>query len=195
MVAARKLVVAGAKVLTDFAAEPELKDILIENGRIAAITSAQQEPQPDAKLLDGRGKLVIPGLVNAHYHSHDVLSRGMFEDIPLEVWIALAILPPSRPLSTREVRLRTLLGAIECLRNGITTVQDMVGCGPGAEQHVETIIAAYQEVGIRCVLSLQVGNRSAVDCLPGVRESLPAHLLPLLANAASDVPRIIDFVA
>jgi hypothetical protein len=71
----------------------------------------------------------------------------------------------------------------------------MVGCGPGAEQHVETIIAAYQEVGIRCVLSLQVGNRSAVDCLPGARKSLPAHLLPLLANAASDVPRIIDFVA
>jgi len=68
-----------------------------------------------------------------------VLSRGMFEDIPLQMWIALAILPPTRKLTAREVRLRTLLGAIDCLRNGITTVQDMLGC-PGSEEHVEAAI-------------------------------------------------------
>src|SRR5271165_6629700 len=195
MVAARKLVVARAKVLTDFAAVPELKDILIENGRIAAITSAQQEPQPDAKLLDGRGKLVIPGLVNAHYHSHDVLLRGMFEDIPLEAWIALAILPPTRALTAREVRVRTLLGAIDCLRNGITTVQDMLGCGPGSEEHVEAAIKAYEEVGIRCVLGLQVGDRPPIDCLPGMQTLLPRDLAPLLSGHTPEVPRIIDFVS
>src|SRR5258708_1824259 len=119
----------------------------------------------------------------------------MFEDIPLEVWIVMAVMPPSRPLSTREVRLRTLLGAIECLRNGITTVQDMVGCGPGAEEHVETIIRTYQEVGIRCVLSLQVGNRAAIDCLPGLRDALPADLAPLLSFNPPEVGRIVDFVA
>src|SRR5271165_2259508 len=194
MAAARKLVVAGAKVLTDFAAAPELKDILIENGRIAAITSAHEEPQPDARLLDGRGKLVIPGLVNAHYHSHDVLARGMFEDIPLEAWIALAILPSTRTLTRQEARLRTLLGAIDCLRNGITTVQDMLGCGPGSEEQVEAVIEAYNEVGIRCVLGLQVGNRAAIDCLPGIRDRLPAELAPALA-AAPEVRRILDFVA
>lgn len=197
MPAGNSILIKEATILTAADAALQRSDILITNGRIAAIEAQGQFDgcAASAHVVNGRDKLVIPGLVNAHYHSHDVLSRGMFEDIPLELWIALAILPPTRLLSAREVRLRTLLGAIECLRNGITTVQDMVGCGPGAEQHVETIIAAYQEVGIRCVLSLQVGNRSAVDCLPGVRESLPAHLLPLLANAASDVPRIIDFVA
>src|SRR5580704_770300 len=195
MVAARKLVVAGAKVLTDFAAEPELKDILIENGRIAAITSAQQEPQPDAKLLDGRGKLVIPGLVNAHYHSHDVLARGMFEDIPLEAWIALAILPSTRTLTRQEARLRTLLGAIDCLRNGITTVQDMLGCGPGSEEQVEAVIEAYNEVGIRCVLGLQVGNRPPIDCLPGIRSHLPDDLVPLLSGSPPAVRQILDFVS
>src|SRR6478672_11030033 len=168
------VLIRGADILTSADAALERKDILVGEGCIAAIEppGALDEHRSAARVIEGRGKLVIPGLVNAHYHSHDVLSRGMFEDIPLEVWIALAILPPTRLLSAREVRLRTLLGAIECLRNGITTVQDMVGCAPGAEQHVETIIAAYQEVGIRCVLSLQVGNRSAVDCMPGVRESL-----------------------
>ena len=169
MAAARRLLVTGAKVLTDFAAAPEVKDVLIEDGIIAAITSEQEDPPPDAKRLDARGKLAIPGLVNAHYHSHDVLARGMFEDVALEGWIALAILPPARALTRREARLRTLLGAIDCLRNGITTVQDMLGCGPGAEEQVEAAIGAYNEVGIRCVLGLQVGNRAAIDCLPGMQ--------------------------
>jgi 5-methylthioadenosine/S-adenosylhomocysteine deaminase len=195
MAAARRLLVTRAKVLTDFAAAPDVKDILIENGIIADISSEQQDPPPDAKRLDAHGKLAIPGLVNAHYHSHDVLARGMFEDLALEGWIALAILPPVRVLTRREARLRTLLGAIDCLRNGITTVQDMLGCGPGAEEQVEAAIDAYNEVGIRCVLGLQVGNRAAIDCLPGMRERLPAALAPMLSAGASDVRRILDFVA
>src|SRR6516165_7856263 len=195
MAAARKLFVTGAKVLTDFAAAPALKDILIEDGIIAAISWAQADPPPDAKRLDARGKLAIPGLVNAHYHSHDVLARGMFEDLALEGWIALAIPPPARVLTRREARLRTLLGAIDCLRNGITTVQDMLGCGPGSEEQVEAVIDAYNEVGIRCVLGLQVGNRTAIDGLPGIRERLPAALAPMLSAGVSDARRILDFVA
>jgi cytosine/adenosine deaminase-related metal-dependent hydrolase len=193
----KDILIRGADILVTADAELQRKDILISGGRIAAIESPGHwdERHVAARVIEGRGKLVVPGLVNAHYHSHDVLSRGMFEDIPLEVWIALAIMPPSRPLSTREVRLRTLLGAIECLRNGITTVQDMVGCGPGSEAHVETIIRTYQEVGIRCVLGLQVGNRAAIDCLPGLRDTLPAKLVPLLSINPPEVERIIDFVA
>jgi 5-methylthioadenosine/S-adenosylhomocysteine deaminase len=191
------VLIRGADILTSADAALERKDILIGDGRIAAIepSGLLDEHRSAARVIEGRGKLVIPGLVNAHYHSHDVLSRGMFEDIPLEVWIALAIMPPSRPLSTREVRLRTLLGAIECLGNGITTVQDMVGCGPGSETHVETILRTYREVGIRCVLGLQVGNRAAIDCLPGLRDTLPANLAPLLSATAPEVGRIVDFVA
>jgi guanine deaminase len=191
------VLIRGADILTSADAALERKDILVGEGCIAAIEppGLLDEDRSAARVIEGRGKLVIPGLVNAHYHSHDVLSRGMFEDIPLEVWIALAIMPPSRPLSTREVRLRTLLGAIECLGNGITTVQDMVGCGPGSETHVETILRTYQEVGIRCVLGLQVGNRAAIDCLPGLRDTLPANLVPLLSTSPPEVGRIVDFVA
>ena len=191
----RELVVAGAMVLSDVDAAPELKDIYISGGKIASITSPGGDAGPRAVVVDGRRKLVIPGLINAHYHSHDVLSRGMFEDIPLEVWIALAILPPTRKLTTREVRLRTLLGAIDCLRNGITTVQDMLGCGPGSEEHVEAAIKAYGEVGIRCVLGLQVGNRPPIDCLPGIRACLPEDLAPMLSGSPPDVKEILDFVS
>jgi 5-methylthioadenosine/S-adenosylhomocysteine deaminase len=195
MVARRDLVIAGATVLTDPDAAPALKDIVVRDGKIAAIAAPGEKFEQHGVVVDGRHKLVISGLINAHYHSHDVLSRGMFEDIPLEVWIALAILPPTRKLTAREVRLRTLLGAIDCLRNGITAVQDMLGCGPGSEEHVEAAIKAYDDVGIRCVLGLQVGNRPPIDCLPGIRRRLPNDLAPLLSGNPPAVRDILDFVS
>jgi 5-methylthioadenosine/S-adenosylhomocysteine deaminase len=195
MVARRDLVIVGGTVLTDPDAAPEPKDVVIREGKIAAVAARGEKFEQHGVVVDGRHKLVIPGLINAHYHSHDVLSRGMFEDIPLEVWIALAILPPTRKLTAREVRLRTLLGAIDCLRNGITTVQDMLGCGPGSEEHVEAAIKAYDDVGIRCVLGLQVGNRPPIDCLPGIRTRLPNDLAPLLSGNPPAVRDILDFVS
>ena len=41
-------------------------------------------PQP-VEVLDAAGKLVIPGFVNAHYHSHDVMAKGLFEELPFDV--------------------------------------------------------------------------------------------------------------
>jgi 5-methylthioadenosine/S-adenosylhomocysteine deaminase len=191
----REFVITGAKVLSEPDAMPELKDIRIKDGKIAALSAPDMSSDHQLPIVNGRHKLAIPGLINAHYHSHDVLARGMFEDIPLELWIALAILPPTRPLTTREVRLRTLLGAIDCLRNGVTTVQDMLGCGPGSEAHVEAAIKAYDEVGIRCVFGLQVGNRPPIDCLPGIRAQLPDQFAQLLSGNPPPARDILDFVS
>ncbi len=193
---AGSILIQGARVYrdTDDAAQPRHADILIRNGRIAALVEPGRAPSAADTVIDGRHKLAIPGLVNAHYHSHDVLARGLFEDLPLETWIALAI-PGGRSANAREIRLRTLLGAAECLLSGITTIQDMVGSGPGAEEQLEIIKRAYDEIGIRCVLGLQVGNRSALACLPGLAQTLPAELRPLLDPPQPTVPAIVDFVA
>jgi 5-methylthioadenosine/S-adenosylhomocysteine deaminase len=197
MISQGDLLLRGGKALVGSDASSSSRDILIRDGRIVSIapTGELDALEHAVRVIDARGKLIIPGFVNAHYHSHDVLARGMFEDIPLELWIALAILPPTRVLTKREVRLRTLLGAMDCLRNGITTVADMLGCGPGAEEHVEASVQAYDEVGIRCVLALQIGDRAAIDCLPGLDGDLPANLRPLFPASAPDVRRLLDFVA
>ena len=80
-------------------------------------------------MIDARGKLVIPGLINAHYHSHDTLCRGLFEELPLEMWL-LYTLPLGANRSKEELRARTLVGALESIRCGITCVQDMLGLIP-----------------------------------------------------------------
>src|SRR5215218_1540295 len=78
---------------------PAVRDVIVEGNRIAsvsapdelaetkaAITAAAAAKQPGAQVIDGRGKLLIPGLINAHYHSYDVLSKGRFEDMAFDIW-------------------------------------------------------------------------------------------------------------
>ena len=94
---------------------PEKKDILIADGNIAGLGEGiPVPPGGDLQVIDAAGKLVIPGLINAHLHSHDHFDRGRFENLPLELWI-LFIRPwiGAKPLTPRELYLRTVIGAME----------------------------------------------------------------------------------
>ena len=104
--------------------KPAAADILIEGAVIAAVGPDLSAAQTrGAEVIDASNHLVIPGLINAHYHSHDTLCRGLFEEMPLEFWL-LYTLPMGGNRSKEEVRLRTLVGALESMRCGITTVQE-----------------------------------------------------------------------
>ncbi|HEX6008104.1 MAG TPA: hypothetical protein VFY80_09085, partial [Burkholderiales bacterium] len=129
-----KLLVRGGRVYDhegDVHAPP-VADIRIAGSRIVAV-EAELAPLADETVMDARGKLVIPGLVNAHYHSHDVLSKGLVEQLPLEIWMLFSRLGDARG-RWEEVRTRTLVGAWECLRNGVTTLQDMNNQAPLDEE-------------------------------------------------------------
>src|SRR2546428_51095 len=113
--------------------QPPGAHVLIENGEIVAV-GAGLAPSGQHEVIDASGRLVVPGLINAHYHSHDTLCRGLFEELPLEFWL-LYTLPMGQNRSKEEVRARTLVGALESLRCGITTVQDMLGLTPLNEEY------------------------------------------------------------
>jgi guanine deaminase len=162
---------------------PAIQDILIEDGVITEIGAGLSE-QGGVETIDASGRLVIPGFVNAHYHSHDTLAKGMMEETPLETWRLLA-LPPQYPKRSRaEIRARTLLGALECLRSGMTTVQDMVTLYPFDPDHLEAVIEAYEEIGIRAVVALQYADKRGIDTIPFWREIFPDELHSQLSTAA-----------
>ena len=164
--------------------QPPVADVLVRGDLIAEIGADLSRAAAGARVLDAAGKLVMPGFVNAHYHSHDVLMKGCFETIPLEHWL-LAALPPSYPMrSVAEVRARTLLGAAECLRSGMTSIQDMLTLFPFNPDHVETVIAAYAEIGIRCVFSLQIGNIPGIERVPFWKEVVPEEFHRYLGASA-----------
>src|SRR3984957_1111935 len=126
---------------------PPLQDLLISGGRIKAI-GADASRDTAAERMDLSGHVLLPGFVNAHYHSHDVLAKGCFESLPLEQWGLIAG-PIAGNRSLDEIRMRTLVGAVEALRNGVTTVQDFSTFSPLSDEIVDTILSAYDEAGIR----------------------------------------------
>ena len=187
---------------------PPLGDIVIEHGRIAEIVLREQpagaprlSASPQATIIDARGKLVMPGFFNAHYHSHDVFLKGCFDPSILEYWALNALPRAHPPRSDREVRLRTLFGAAECIRNGITTIQDMVTLFPLTRRQIDVMCEAYADVGIRVVLGLQCANVSPLDTVPYWRELLPAELQSTLAgppppaNAVAPIELLSDVLS
>src|SRR5262245_4207355 len=143
MTSGAKLLVRGGRVYDHDGDvhQPPIADILIESGKITAV-GVDLTADSSVDVIDARGHLVVPGLINAHYHSHDTLCRGLFEELPLEIWL-LYTLPLGRNRSKEEVRARTLVGALESLHAGITTVQDMLNLTPLTDDYTDVVLSAY----------------------------------------------------
>lgn len=179
------ILIKGGRVLlpdTDWN-KPERVDIAVAGDRIAAI-APEFAPAAGIEVIDAQHNLVLPGFVNAHYHSHDVLAKGTLEEVPLETWRLYALPPQYPPRSVEEVYARTLLGAFECLRSGMTTVQDMLTLFPYEDRHLEAVMAAYDKIGIRVVFALQYADRKGLETLPFWRDIFPPELHSLLSTAA-----------
>ncbi|MGH7090138.1 MAG: amidohydrolase family protein [Stellaceae bacterium] len=170
---------------------PRRADIRVADDRIVAVGDALAAP-PDARRIDARRCLVVPGLINAHYHSHDVLCRGLFEELTLEMWL-LYTLPLGANRSKEEVRARTLVGAVESLRAGITTVQDMLGLVPFAQDYLDTVLEAYRDAGIRVVFSPMVSDLPAVAMVANV-DALPGDVQEMLGTRALGANEQLDFL-
>lgn len=159
-------------------ADPFDADVLVEDERIASVGAALN-PGPVDELIDGRERLVMPGLVNAHVHSWEAFFRGRYDNLPLELWMLLAYpIVGLEPLAPDVIRLRTLLVGIESLKNGVTCVQDDVIESPHQSMEaLEAVFAAYGEIGIRASCSGNMVDRVFTDTIPYANELLPSSLL------------------
>jgi 5-methylthioadenosine/S-adenosylhomocysteine deaminase len=171
--------------------KPTVADILIEDDKIVSV-GTNLAPEVAHDVIDASGRLVVPGLINAHYHSHDVLCRGLFEELPLEIWL-LYTLPMGVNRSKEEMRARTLVGALECLRCGITTVQDMLGLSPLDDDQTDVVISAYREAGIRVVFSPMVWDIPPVGMIRH-KDSLPPAIQEMLGNKPRPIREQLDYL-
>lgn len=164
-------------------------DVLIDGDRFAGLA-----PRIDLSTVrldartDGRGKLMIPGLVNAHHHSHDRFDKGRFSGLPLEIWMG-RYQPPThcRGWTPREVHLRTLLNGIEMLRNGITTVVDDIHFGTRLDPEVvQAAFDAYALLGMRADVGVAWCDRPYQDGIPYLAERLPDALKGAVPPGAAE---------
>ena len=136
--------------------------VCIKDGRIKRIEAKPVNlPLPSAdEIIDAKGGLIMPGLVNTHTHLPMTLFRGLADDLPLVVWLNEKIFPAERDhITSDSVHWSTLLACAEMLMSGITTCCD----GYFLEDEVA---AAVSEIGIRAVLGQGVIDFPA----PGVAD-------------------------
>ncbi len=118
---------------------------------VAVGPSAELEAQFEAaETIDCVGKVLMPGLVNAHTHVPMTLLRGLADDLRLDVWLMGYMMPVEREFVSPEfVRLGTQLACAEMIRNGITSFADMY-------YFEEDVAKATAEAGMRAVCSQTV---------------------------------------
>jgi 5-methylthioadenosine/S-adenosylhomocysteine deaminase len=173
-----RTVLRGAYALqgTDLTFERRALDVVIEGERIAAIEPANTAGGAD-DVVDLSRRLLVPGLINGHLHSHEHFHRGRTENLPLEVWQHYVRPPVAVPLTTRHVYLRAALGAIETLRTGATCLVDDMAVGGAIDRdQIDAVLQAYDDVGVRALLGFAMMDRPLVDNFPFV-DTLPAELV------------------
>lgn len=108
-------------------------------------------------VIDCGGKVLMPGLVNAHTHVPMTLLRGLADDLRLDVWLLGYMMPVEREyVSPKFVRLGTQLGCAEMIRSGVTCFADMYYF----EEHIAQAVA---DTGMRAVCSQTVLKFPAPD--------------------------------
>jgi guanine deaminase len=171
---AHRKIIRGGYVLNSVNHQAEPADVLLEGNRIAALVAPGGAAPEGAEPIDAANRLLIPGLINAHTHSHGGLAKGMGDRWTLEL-----LLHASRWLSgfrtTEHLYLSALIGALEMVRKGCTTCYDLFLELPlPTLEGVEAIARAYQEVGMRAVLAPMTADRTFYQAIPGLLEALPA---------------------
>ena len=169
------ILVSGGQVLNRSYTGLERADILIESDRISAVGGVLEVP-PDAQRLDATGRLVLPGLVNAHTHAHNNLFKGMGDNWTLEELLNHG--PALNGNRTPEEQyLSAAIGAIEMLKNGCTAAYDLFMAVPApTAEGVEAIVRAYTDVGLRAVIAPAMADLVFYHTVPGLLELLPPDL-------------------
>ena len=177
------------------AAEPDARggsrlgaacDIIVVAGTIVSVEPHRPE-RGGGHVVDLRGTLVTPGLINGHTHSHEALHRGRYEKLPLEVWMHYVRPPfPTRPLDARTVYLRTMAVALEALGSGATAIVDDVNLLPWLrDDHIEAVFTAYRDAGIRAFVGLSLIDLPFHASVPWVDDELPGDIR---ARMSADLP-------
>jgi cytosine/adenosine deaminase-related metal-dependent hydrolase len=194
-----KTIIRGARVLTMDPVGTLLAraTVTVENGIIAAIEDGMGPPDHEisgARVIDATGHLVMPGLVNAHFHSSANHLKGSFDSLPLEIFMLFETPADGARDDPRAAYVSTALGAIEMLKSGVTTVLDDAFFVPAPSPiAIDALMQAYLDSGMRASVALDQPNVPEIDKLPFLEQLLPPDLLARArAPAAMDAAGLLD---
>lgn len=166
--------------LFDNLAEGEVstdRAVAVEGARIVAVGPARELRArfADSELLDGGGRLLMPGLINVHMHFYGTFARGLaltdrprnFLEILEKLWWRL-----DRSLDLEAVYYSALTAAITAVKNGCTAVVDHHASPNAVDGSLDRIEEALALVGMRGILCYEVSDRDGKEARDlGLREN------------------------
>ena len=139
--------------------------VRVSEGMITeASDSSPGKIAPDEHAIDAAGCVLMPGLINAHTHLYQVLLRAVWEDLELMPWLK-RVYGCARVLTPEHFYAGTLLGCVEAIRSGVTTVCEHNFLNPNPECAFETL-RAMQHSGLRAVFARTIMDAGEIvpDC-------------------------------
>jgi 5-methylthioadenosine/S-adenosylhomocysteine deaminase len=139
-------------------------DIAIEGNKIISVEPAgTTKPSNNTQIINAKGLLAIPGLINTHAHVPMVLFRGLVEDVTIESWFNDYIWPLESNLTPEDVYWGALLGIAEMIEAGVTSVADHYF-------YMDHVAQAVSDSGIRANLSWAVFSHEGEEKLDQTSE-------------------------
>jgi 5-methylthioadenosine/S-adenosylhomocysteine deaminase len=183
-----KTIIRGALVAQPDAARAEPADILVIDGTLAQIGSPGFAAPLDATELDARNTLIHPGLINAHTHGAQLWGRSRTDRMTLETLLAAGPWA-NRDKTAEDKHLAALVCAAEMVLKGCTAAYDLYAELPlPTRDGMDSVAAAYSEIGMRAVIAPQVSDISFFEAIPGLMDALPPDLRAVVPQARPGPP-------
>jgi len=140
--------------------------VVCEGGVIVRVAPDHEVVGLTGRELDARGRVVMPGLINAHMHFYSSLVRGFggaepsrdFVEVLRHLWWRL-----DRALDLEDCRLSALVALLDAVRHGTTTLVDHHASPGAVAGSLEVLAAAVRAVGVRACLCYEVSDRDGAD--------------------------------
>ncbi|MGA2267209.1 MAG: putative aminohydrolase SsnA [Bryobacteraceae bacterium] len=175
------MTITNARILTFDSANRVLDSGSVEirpDGTIGSVSSGHRRAQrAPRRVIDARGKLLMPALINCHTHLYSTMARGIslpgrapknFPEILKKLWWRL-----DRALNQEDVYYSALVGLIDAAKCGVGTLVDHHSSPNACAGSLDRIEQAFREVGLRGVLCYETSDRNGpMQALEGIRENI-----------------------
>ena len=151
------LLISGGTVIT----QNEQREIInrgavaVQGANILAVGPAEvlETRYHSGRTIDARGQFIFPGLINTHTHLFQTFIKGLGQGLSLYEWVDSIAAPSSVEMMRREAYLSAMLGGLEALHCGTTTVLDFMYSMPVTHLYRE-VAQAFADLGLRGILGL-----------------------------------------
>ncbi len=150
-------------------------EVVLQDDIVVAVRPAVSKPSGD--VIDAAGRLITPGLINAHTHAYSALARGMalkdpppgnFAEILERIWWRL-----DRALTLGDIELSAQLHGLESLRAGVTAIFDHHASQRAIQGSLEAVARGFSHLGLRACLCFEVSDRAGLPAAKaGIEENV-----------------------